>query len=281
MTISVQLGLLPGNQPQDQARWARDHGAEAIELSAWGGVDKLRREADAISGILPVSSVCGNCDREGNGSFDFLDPDPVKRRRSMDRCREILKFCGDVGAAGQIVPPIFGGPRVPDLSPVWTPIQIEDALLEAHLHELGPWAAENHTWLLLEPLNRYEQHYLRRLGDAARVIDASRSPGVAILADLFHMHIEETDSNQALRENARHVRHLHLADNTRLEPGSGDFEWDRLFRTLADIGFSGAMAYECGLSGSEPAEKTSALARSLEFIRNCRDRAKAHPSTVR
>lgn len=277
MIISVQLGLLPGDHPQDQARWGRDHGAEAIELSAWGGVDKLRREADAIAGILPISSVCGNCDRDGNGSFDFLDPDPAKRRRSMDGCREILKFCGEVGAAGQIVPPIFGGPRVPDLSPVWTPVQIEDALLEAQLRELGPWAARHKTRLLLEPLNRYEQHYLRRLADAARVIDASKTDGVGILADLFHMHIEENNSPQALRDQARHVHHLHLADNTRLEPGSGDFDWDTLFGTLVEIGFAGAMAYECGLSGSEPAEKSDALARSLEFMRNCRDRAKARP----
>jgi hypothetical protein len=47
--------------------------------------------------------------------------------------------------------------------------------------------------LLLEPLNRYEQHYLRKLSDAVRVIEkAGRTPGSACLADLFHMHIEES-----------------------------------------------------------------------------------------
>ena len=273
MTISVQLGLLPGNTPAEQARWAADHGAEAIELSAWGGVDKLRREADSIHGILPISSVCGNCDAEGNGSFDFLDPDPAKRKRSADGCKEILKFCGEVGAAGQIVPPIFGGPRVPDLSPAFTALQLEDALMDSHLRELGPWAAEHNTWLLLEPLNRYEQHYLRRLQDAVRVIDTAGVSGVAILADLFHMHIEETDTPEALRSAGHHVRHIHLADNTRLEPGSGDIDLASALATLAEMGFRGAMAYECGLSGTTPEEKSAALARSLAHVRQLRDQA--------
>jgi len=58
MTISVQLGLLPGSDPSEQARWGADHGAEGIELSAWGGLEQLRRSADAIQGILPITSVC-------------------------------------------------------------------------------------------------------------------------------------------------------------------------------------------------------------------------------
>ena len=277
MTIAVQLGLLPGETTSDQAKWALDHGAEAIELSAWGGIDKLRREADDIVGILPVSSVCGNCDRDGNGSFDFLDPDPVKRRRSVDGCREILRFCGEVGAAGQIVPPIFGGPRVPDLSPVWTPLQIEDALMDAHARELGPWAQSHGTWLLLEPLNRYEQHYLRRLDDAVRVIERAGVDGVAILADLFHMHIEETNTPEALRRASRHVRHLHLADNTRREPGTGDIDFVAAFRALAATGFNGTMAYECGLSGDNSESKARALARSLAFVRECRNQALTNP----
>jgi sugar phosphate isomerase/epimerase len=34
--------------------------------------------------------------------------------------------------------------------------------------------------------------------------------GIGLLADLFHMHIEETDSPQALRDVAKFVSHLHL-----------------------------------------------------------------------
>ncbi|MFM7321862.1 MAG: sugar phosphate isomerase/epimerase family protein [Armatimonadota bacterium] len=274
MTISVQMGLLPGTGPAEQARWGADHGAEGIELSAWGGIDQLRRSADAIRGILPITSVCGNCDADGNGSFDFLDPDPAKRRRSLDGSRAILAFCGEVGAAGQIVPPIFGPPRVPDLSPLMSPLAIEEGLMLATLRELGPVAHAHGTLFLVEPLNRYEQHYLRRLGDAARVIDASEAPGLGILADLFHMHIEETDSPAALRSAGSRVRHVHLADNTRMEPGSGDIDLGACFDALAEIGFTGTMAYECGVRGEDAGERATALARSLAHVRALRDRAR-------
>lgn len=267
MKIALQLGLIPGSSVKDKAQWAKDHGVEGLELGAWGGVEKLRREAEEINGILPITSVCGNCDLEGNGSFLFLDPDKKKRRASIDGSIAVLKFCGEVGAAGQIVPPIFGAPTVPDLSPVITIAELEDQLMIAACQELGPIAAENNTLFMLEPLNRYEQHYLRRQADGIRIIDAAQTPGIGLLSDLFHMHIEETDTPEALRAAKGYTSHLHLADNTRQEPGTGDIDFVAAFRALKENGFTGYMAYECGISGNSDEEKADNLARSLKFVR--------------
>jgi sugar phosphate isomerase/epimerase len=269
MKIALQLGLIPGTTVRDKASWARDHGAEGLELGVWGGgLERCRRDADEIGGILPISSVCGNADLDGNPCFDFLDPDREKRRRCLDGSKALLSFCGEVGAAGQIVPPIFGGPKVPDLAPYKTAMELEDGLMDAALSELGPLATAAGTHLLLEPLNRYEQHYLRKLSDGVRAIERAGASGVALLADLFHMHIEETDSPQALKDAAGHVRHLHLADNTRMEPGTGDIDFQAAFRALKEIGFTGWMAYECGVTGAADSEKAKNLARSLEFVRD-------------
>lgn len=274
MKIAVQLGLLPGETVTDKANWALDHGVDGIELGAWGGLDQMRREADAINGIVPISSVCGNADLDGHPSFDFLDPDPAKRRKSIEGSKAILAFCGEVGAAGQICPPIFGGPRVPDLSPIMTPLEIEDKLMVAICREIGPFAASHKTLFLLEPLNRYEQHYLRKQSDGVRVIKEAAVEGVALLSDLFHMHIEETNTPQALREAGKHVAHLHLADNTRMEPGTGDIDFVAAFKALLEIGFTGYMAYECGITGSSPQERAHNLAKSLHYVRDCIEKAK-------
>ena len=275
MRISLQLGLIPGDTAADKALWARDHGAEGLELGVWGGgLEKCRRDAEAIDGVLPISSVCGNADPSGEPCFDFLDPDREKRRKCIEGSREILTFCGEVGAAGQIVPPIFGAAKVPDLSPYKTALELEDGLMDAALRELGPHAAKCGTLFLLEPLNRYEQHYLKRVADAARAIERSgATEGVGVLADLFHMHIEETDSPQALIGGAQHVKHVHLADNTRMEPGSGDIDFPAIFVALKEIDFTGWMAYECGVQGDSPAEKAKNLAKSLEWVRELRDAA--------
>ncbi len=193
-----------------------------------------------------------------------------KLRASIDGSKAILEFCGQIKAVGQIVPPIFGGPIVPDLSPFATPLEIEEQLMIAALQELGAIAAAAKTLFMLEPLNRYEQHYLRTQADAIRVIKASGvKEGVGVLSDFFHMNIEETNTPQAFRDAKEFTTHIHLADNTRFEPGTGDIDFVASFKVLKENGFRGFMAYECGVSGETEDEKAANLAKSLEYVRAC------------
>lgn len=260
----------------DKAKWGADHGVEGIELSVFeGGVEGLNRTAEAINGVLPITSVCGNADVQGIRSFEFLSPDRALRRAAIEGSAAILKFCGQVGAVGQIVPPIFGPPVVPDLSPVISIAELEDQLMIAALQELGPIAAQAGTLFMLEPLNRYEQHYLRKQSDGIRVMDAAQVPGIGLLSDLFHMHIEETDSPAALIAAKGYTSHLHLADNTRMEPGTGDLDFVAAFTALKSTGFSGYGAYECGISGNGDDEKAENLAKSLDYVRACLAKAGA------
>jgi sugar phosphate isomerase/epimerase len=276
MKLALQLSLIPGQTVSDKAKWALDHGVQGIELGAFGtSNEKLRSQADEINGVLPICSVCANATPEGVASFDFLHPDKAKRRASIEGSKAILKFCGDVGAVGQIVPPIFGGAVVPDLSPFLTVAQLEEQLMLAALQELGPVAAENKTLFMLEPLNRYEQHYLRKQSDGIRVIDAAQTPGIGLLSDFFHMHIEETSLTNAFREARGYTSHVHLADNTRMEPGTGDIDFVSNFKVLLENGFDGYMAYECGISGSSDEEKAENLAQSLDTMRTAIAAARA------
>ena len=86
-----------------------------------------------------------------------------------------------------------------------------------------------------------------------------------VMADFFHMDIEESDAPGAIEHVGGLIGHVHLADNQRKEPGSGDLDFVRNFRALKKIGFTGYMAFECGLTG--PAEE--ALPRSVRFLREC------------
>ena len=98
--------------------------------------------------------------------------------------------------------------------------------------ELGDFAKSKNTLFMLEPLNRYEQHYLRTQADGVRIIKAvgGVDNGVGLLSDFFHMHIEETNSPQAFREAKGFTNHIHLADNTRMEPGTGDIDFVASFK---------------------------------------------------
>jgi sugar phosphate isomerase/epimerase len=170
---------------------------------------------------------------------------------------------------------MFGNPTVPNLEPFMSQMEIQDKLMIAACEEVGPHAASHKTLFMLEPLNRYEQSYLRKQSDGVRIIKASKVKGIGLLSDLFHMHIEETDSPQALREAGKYVSHLHLADNTRWEPGTGDIDLVATMRVLKEINFKGYMAYECGVTGDSPREMAKNLDKSLNYVRDCIAKASA------
>ncbi len=274
MKIALQLGLIPGQTTADKAKWAADNGVQGIELGVFGvSNEQLRCQADDINGLVPISSVCANAQPDGTKSFDFLHPEKKKRRESIDGSKAVLKFCGEVGAVGQIAPPIFGGPLVPDLSPAFTIAQLEDALMLEACRELGPFAAEHNTLFMLEPLNRYEQHYLKTQADGMRIMDEAKVSGLGLLSDFFHMNIEETDLPAAFAVAKGYTTAIHLADNTRMEPGTGNIDFVASFKVLKANGYDGFMAYECGISGNDAEEKAANLAKSLDYIRSCIDKA--------
>ncbi len=277
MKIAVQHRLLPGHTPADRAKWARDHGVEAIEVTSFEGpIAELPAVIEQLLPVLPVSSICGNKTVDDQRGFDFLHPEPAKRRASIEGSKALLKLCAQIGAVGQIVPPIFGAPVVPDLSPWKKPLEIEEELMLAACRELGPFAAELKVKFMLEPLNRYEQHYLRKQSDAVRIIkqlDSKTRQGIGLLSDFFHMHIEETNTPQALADCAKYTTHVHLADNTRQEPGTGDIDLVAAFKVLKKNKFKGYLAYECSISGKNKAQCAKNLARSLDYVRQCISKA--------
>ena len=261
MKIALQLSLIPGETVKDKQKWACGHGVDAIEISAWDyrPEDLGRARKDWEDSPIPVSSICGNA------TFDLLDPLPEKRQKCVDFIKDYLKLAGELGAVGQIVPPIFGPPLINDLSPWMDAVSLEKELLVKLCQELGDAAEANNTYFLLEPLNRYEQHLLRRQADGVEIIERCGHPRVRLISDLFHMHIEETNTPEALLAAGPYIKHVDLADNTRLEPGTGDIDFVAAFRALIQVGFDGYMAFECGVSGED---KSASLVKSLEFVRD-------------
>lgn len=264
MKIALQEGLLPGNSLTEKLDFADDLEIEGLEVSGWSKpYERIEELEKALQGRrIKIVSVCGQT------TFDFLDPDPKKRQNSIAESKRNLDVCRHFGAVGQIVPPIFGPARIPDLSPYADAITLEKRLLAEIVKELAAYASERHTLLLLEPLNRYEQHLLRRQDDGIEAIKMAGDPaGVKLLSDFFHMHIEETSTPDALRRAGRYVGHVHMADNTRQEPGTGDIDWKAGLGALKEIGFTGYLAYECGITGETKEKKKAAIKKSVAFIR--------------
>ena len=263
MKIALQEGLIPGDNLRAKLDLAEAWGIQGLEISGNGPAKRIKElETTLQNRNIRLVSLCGQ------STFDFLDPDKTKRDHSINEAKENLEVCGHFGAVGLILPPIFGPPRIPDLSPLADAVTLEMQLLTEIVRELAEYASKKNTKVLLEPLNRYEEHLLRQQHRGVEVIKNAGDPlSASLLCDFFHMHIEETDTPKTHRElGHRYVGHIHMADNTRYEPGTGDIDWESGLLALQDIGFDGYLAYECSITGNTKTERHKALEKSVKYI---------------
>jgi sugar phosphate isomerase/epimerase len=119
---------------------------------------------------------------------------------------------------------------------------------------LGAHAAAAGVSLLLEPLNRYEDHMVNTLAEAAALIAEAGPAGLGVLADTYHMNLEEDDPGAALRAAAPVLGAVHLSDSNRHHPGRGHIDFAAVLATLRDIGFAGTLSVECRPRGDAGAE---------------------------
>ncbi|MCC6485843.1 MAG: sugar phosphate isomerase/epimerase [Armatimonadetes bacterium] len=260
MKLSCQEGLLPGASLEDKLTNLKRFGYEALEV--WGaGLGDRVSELSAASKTtnVPVGSICAG--------FRGCPLDATKAERDLawNDIKDILKAAGKLGSVGVIMVPVFGPPRLPDLSPLQDAVSLELELFVAQLKDAAPVAADAGTLILIEPLNRYETHLIKTLEDAVRVCERVDHPSVRIMADFFHMSIEEADIPAAIRKAGDWIAHVHLADSNRLLPGLGHTDFRSGFAALKDIGFDGFMALECGVP--EPANDS--LTKSAQYLKSC------------
>lgn len=101
----------------------------------------------------------------------------------------------------------------------------------------------------LEYLNRFECYLLNTAVDGVRFCRDVGHPNCQMMYDTFHAHIEEKNIPAAIRSLQGCLAHVHISENDRSTPGSGNVRWQENFDTLHEIGYDGTMVVEAfGLS---------------------------------
>ena len=118
------------------------------------------------------------------------------------------------------------------------------AWLAAALDDLGDHAAQQGQPLLYEPLNRFETNLFNRLADTAAWLRTLRTKNVRILADLFHMNIEEADIAAAIAAAGDLIGHVHFADSNRRAVGLGHTDIASAYAALDKLGYDGFLSAE-------------------------------------
>ena len=267
LKLSAREGLSCGDSYEEKMQYLVDAGYDAIELT---GRQDILEVVDEIAVATrntgcKVSSICSG----GRGAL--MASEAEARQVAMEDMKNFLSAAGQLGAVGVIYAPLIAvkmGPdqytRLPDLSPLKSCEELEMDLLVELATELARHAERNGVCVLWEPLNRYEQWWFNRLEDGAELCERVSSGGCRIMADFFHMSIEEDTLAGALEQYAAdYVSHIHLADSNRATPGHGHTDFAAAFSVLERLGWDGYMALECSPRG----DACEDIKRAAQFLR--------------
>jgi len=257
MKLACQEEMIPGASLEEKADNLARWGYAGIEFWGAGLRERMAEIKRILRGPVRVSTICAGyrgCP---------LEADKRERDLALADARDLLSLGADLGGAGLIFVPIFGSPRLPDLSPLADAVSLEKGLLCKLLEELGDHAQKVGNDILLEPLNRYETHLLNRLEQAVEICRKVATPRLKIMADFFHMSIEEADIAASIRAAGDWIAHVHLADSNRLLPGKGHTDFAAGLKALKAIGYDKYLAMECGLGGDPRVE----LKKSADWLR--------------
>lgn len=234
-----------GDEPLERtlARLANE-GYDGIELT--GEPDRLdvpnvKRLLDEYG--LSCTSVCGIYTAER----DLSSSEGRKREQGLAYVKACIDLASAVGASHVIAVPSPVGKLAPESTR-----EAEWSHAVASLREAGAYASQRGVRVAVEALNRYETHLVNKLGDAVRLVEEVDHPHVKLMADWFHMNMEERSIRLSLLGAAKHLIHVHLADNTREAAGKGQNDWLAAMRTLLDIGYRGPLTMEFMPTAANP-----------------------------
>lgn len=124
--------------------------------------------------------------------------------------------------------------------------EIEATLVE-NLRFAEKRLADHGICLLIEPVNTRDipGFYLSTTAQAHRIIESAGLTNTYIQYDVYHMQIMEGDLARTIAANLDLIRHVQIADNPgRNEPGTGEINYEFLFRHLDAIGYDGWVGCE-------------------------------------
>jgi D-psicose/D-tagatose/L-ribulose 3-epimerase len=162
----------------------------------------------------------------------------------LDRCAAFAGACGAGVLCGPLYAPV-------GLLPWRPPTEREWDSCVAGLREAGARAAERGVTLALEPLNRFETHFLNTVDDGLRLVAAVGHPAVGLHLDTFHLNVEEKDVAAALGRASGRVAHVHFSENDRGTLGTGHVDWPGVAEALRAIEYEGWVVAET-FTGSVP-----------------------------
>jgi len=235
--IAMTQWIVGDEDIETSCRRLQKYGYNGIEFAA----EPYKLDADTCTMLmknygLDCRSLCGIF----NESRDLTALGETGKN-AVKYLKDNVDFAVKIGAKIIIVVP----------SPVGRTIQPEGKTADelrniaiGNIREAASYAQEYGVSFAIEAINRYETYFANTLGKAYSLVRDIGHPSVGIMADLFHMSIEESSFTQSLLMIQDKLLHVHVADNTREPAGLGHTDFKEIIRTLKKIGYNGSLTME-------------------------------------
>jgi sugar phosphate isomerase/epimerase len=172
------------------------------------------------------------------GERNLCAKDEKQRAASVDYVKGCVTMVKELEGTEITIVPSTVGKIVPDGTPEEEWSWCVESLKQIHEH-----ASAAGIVMAIEPLNRFETHFVTR-GEQALALADAVSPDVGVCLDCFHMNIEEVDLLETIRTIGPRLKDFHVADNNRMACGMGALDWPAIVGALDDIGYDGALTVE-------------------------------------
>ena len=213
---------------------AAEHGFRSFEFWPWRGKDLAAIEKTSKDLGVEIAQFTG-------WGFTPGMNDPANHAKVVEEVRESCKVANRLACTRMTV--VAGNDRE------GVSQEAMHAEVIKALELCAPIARDHGVTLILEPMNirvDHKGHCLYGSAPAIRICQAVNSPFVKINWDLYHMHITEGDLCGHLREGKDWLGYVQVADHPgRHEPGTGEVHFNRVFKELAAIGYTGPVGLEC------------------------------------
>jgi len=209
-----------------------------LKASGYDGVevpldrDDLGR-CGAVRRILDDCGLAATAITSMTADANPISTDASVRRRAIDRLKRSIEAARVLGS------PVLGGPlhSAYKLFVGQGPTTDEKRWCAQVLSEAATFAQAAGVTLALEQINRFESYFLNTAEQTREILSLVGHPHCAMHYDTHHAHIEEDDPGAAIRASAEVIAHVHVSENHRGAPGSGQVDWCGTFEALRDIGY--------------------------------------------
>lgn len=233
-----------GDDPVAQLEFAADQGFTAWEDNGMMGrsVDEQKRIAKAMERLgIKMGVFVATATFSG---VTFADPDKETQEKILDGIRKSVDVAKRVNATWMtVVPGLY------DKKLEW---DYQTANCVELLRRCSDILEPHNLVMVLEPLNWWRDHpevFLTKVPQAYLICRAVDSPACKILDDLYHQQITEGNLIPNIDRAYDEIAYFQVGDNPgRKEPGTGEINYQNVFRHIHEKGYQGIVGMEHGNS---------------------------------